>query len=159
MPRYVAFLRGVSPQNCRMADLKRCLETAGYTQVRTVLASGNVAFNTRSAAIHSIESRIEKTIEAGLGRFFATTVRSSEYLRALLAADPFDNFRLAANAKPVVTFLLRPVTSKVALPALPMAKDGVRILKREGTEVFTAYTPNEKGPVFMTLLEIGRAHV
>jgi uncharacterized protein (DUF1697 family) len=43
--RYVAFLRGVTPQNAGMADLKRCFESAGFGEVRTVLASGNVVFS------------------------------------------------------------------------------------------------------------------
>ena len=44
MRRYVAFLRGVNPMNAKMAELRRCFETAGFTDVRTVLSSGNVAF-------------------------------------------------------------------------------------------------------------------
>ena len=34
MPRYVAFLRGVSPMNARMADLRRCFEVAGFGNVK-----------------------------------------------------------------------------------------------------------------------------
>jgi hypothetical protein len=37
--------------------------------------------------------------------------------------------------------------------ALPVEKDGATILGRVGTEVFTAYLPNRRGPVFMSLLE------
>ena len=39
------------------------------------------------------------------------------------------------------------------MPALPIERDGVRIVAAEGTEVFSAYMPNPKGPVFMTLLQ------
>ncbi|MDE2325144.1 MAG: DUF1697 domain-containing protein, partial [Betaproteobacteria bacterium] len=42
MPRYVAFLRGVSPMNARMPELKACFEAAGFGAVRTLLSSGNV---------------------------------------------------------------------------------------------------------------------
>jgi uncharacterized protein (DUF1697 family) len=54
MPRYLAFLRGVSPMNAKMPELKRCFEAAGFTDVKTVLANGNVAFDARavSAAIN-----------------------------------------------------------------------------------------------------------
>jgi uncharacterized protein (DUF1697 family) len=38
--RSVAFLRGVSPQNLRMADLRACLEDAGSTEVRTLSRAG-----------------------------------------------------------------------------------------------------------------------
>ena len=40
--RYVAFLRGVSPMNARMPELKACFEAAGFSGVRTLLSSGNM---------------------------------------------------------------------------------------------------------------------
>jgi uncharacterized protein (DUF1697 family) len=55
MPRYLAFLRGVSPMNAKMSELKRCFEAAGFTDVKTVLASGNVAFNARAASEAALE--------------------------------------------------------------------------------------------------------
>jgi uncharacterized protein (DUF1697 family) len=61
MPRYVAFLRGVSPVNAKMTDLKRCFEEAGFTHVRTVLSSGNVVFDSRSSS----EAVLERRAEAG----------------------------------------------------------------------------------------------
>ena len=150
MPRYVAFLRGVSPQNASMADLRRCLEEAGYANVRTVLASGNVAFDTRASALPALEKRLEKAIEAGLGRRFGTLVRPAEQLRRLVEAEPFAAFRLDPRAKPVITFLRQP---PAPAPRLPIERDDVRILAVTGTEVLTAYVPGGKGPVFMSLLE------
>ena len=64
MPRYVAFLRGVMPTNCKMAALKRSFEAAGFTDVSTVLGSGNVVFCARSAT----ESALEKKAEAAMGK-------------------------------------------------------------------------------------------
>ncbi len=150
MPRYVALLRGVSPRNASMADLRRCLEDAGYADVRTVLATGNVVFGARAAAPATLEKRLEKVIAAGLGRHFDVMVRSVEHLQQLLDAEPFDAFALEAGAKPVVTFLRRP---PAPAPRLPIERDGVRILQLAGSEVLTAYVPNEKGPVFMSMLE------
>lgn len=76
MPRYVAFLRGVSPLNARMPELKRCFEAAGFTQVKTVLSSGNLVFDSRSAPEAALERRAEAAMQAGLGRCFFTIVRS-----------------------------------------------------------------------------------
>jgi uncharacterized protein (DUF1697 family) len=45
MAQYVAFLRGVSPMNLKMPDLKRCFESAGFTSVRTLLSSGFARWN------------------------------------------------------------------------------------------------------------------
>ena len=59
MPTYAAFLRGVSPLNATMAELKQCLETAGFGNVKTVLGSGNVIFDSRAAsAIGSFISKV-----------------------------------------------------------------------------------------------------
>ena len=150
MPRYVAFLRGVGPMNAKMAELKRCFEGAGFTDVRTVLSSGNVAFGARAKSGTALAREIEAAMAKQLGRTFYTIVRPASALRELIEADPYAAFRLPANAKRVVTFLRKPHKAKVSLP---LATDGVRILAMNGREVFTAYVPNPRGPVFMTLIE------
>ena len=50
----------------------------------------------------------------------------------------------------MITFLRRPYEKGLKLP---IEQDGAKILKVVGGEVFAAYVPSEKGPVFMTLLE------
>jgi uncharacterized protein (DUF1697 family) len=148
--RYVAFLRGVSPMNAKMPDLKRCFEAAGFADVKTVLSSGNVVFGARAAAESSIAKQAEGAMAKGLGRTFPVIVRSVDTLRALLASDPYRRFAVAPGAKRVVTFLKAPPKAK---PSLPLELHGARILAIEGNEVFTAYTPSPRGPVFMTLIE------
>jgi len=148
--RYAAFLRGVSPMNCRMSDLKRVLEAARYSDVKTVLASGNVVFATRASSDAALAARVEAAIEAGLARSFPVIVRAIDALAEMLDDDPYKAFRVAAGAKRVVTFLKD--APKAKLP-LPIEVDGARILCLRGNEVFTAYVPHPKGPVFMTLIE------
>ena len=148
MPRYVAFLRAVSPMNAQMRELKRAFEQSGFTEVRTLLSSGNVVFNSRAAPEAALERKAEAAMKKHLGHSFHTIVRPVEALRALLEADPYAKFRLPGNAKRVVTFLRQP--GKIALP--PQV-DGARILAMHGREVFTAYVPSSRGPVFMRLIE------
>jgi uncharacterized protein (DUF1697 family) len=150
MPRYVAFLRGVSPQNLSMAVLRECLESSGYADVRTVLSSGNVAFSTRAAAVDALERRVTADIARGVGRSFGVTIRSTDELTRLVAVDPFQGFVVPPTAKRVVTFLHQPI---VPPAPLPIEGDGVQICAVVEREVFTAYMPNPKGPVFMTMLE------
>jgi uncharacterized protein (DUF1697 family) len=150
MPRYVAFLRGVSPTNARMPDLKRCFESAGFQDVRTVLSSGNVAFNSRASRESTLARRAEDAMQEILGRRFDTIVKSTSFLEELLEADVHAKFRLPKDAKRVVTFLRATPGSRIVLP---IEKDGATILGLVGTEVFTAYVPNARGPVFMNLLE------
>ena len=148
--RYAAFLRGVMPVNASMADLRRAFEGAGFTEVSTVLSSGNVVFTAPAAASASLERRAEAAMTRRLGHAFLTLVRPVDRLRKLIAADPYARFDIAPDAKRIVTFL-RKIPSP--MPKLPLERDGVSIFAARDTEVFSAYRPNPKGPVFMTLLQ------
>ena len=150
MPRYAAFLRGVMPVNASMADLRRAFEAAGFTEVSTLLSSGNVVFTAAAASSTSLERRAEAAMTKRLGHAFLTIVRPLDRLRKLIAADPYSRFAIAPDAKRIVTFL-RKIPSP--MPQLPLERDGVSILTAQGNEVFSAYQPNPKGPVFMTLLQ------
>jgi uncharacterized protein (DUF1697 family) len=148
--RYAAFLRGVTPMNAKMADLKRCFERAGFAEVKTVLSSGNVVFNAPATNEAMLAKRAEAAMEKGLGRTFPVIVRSLDALREILASDPFDGFRLGPDSKRVVTFLRKAPKAK---PSLPIEVDGARILCTEDCEAYTAYVAGPRGPVFMTLIE------
>jgi uncharacterized protein (DUF1697 family) len=89
-------------------------------------------------------------MEKTLGRVFYTIVRPVKDLRELLDADPYARFRLPKDAKRVVTFLRDPATAKLRLP---LELDGARILALDGREIFSAYVPGPRGPVFMGLIE------
>ncbi|HEU0199348.1 MAG TPA: DUF1697 domain-containing protein [Burkholderiaceae bacterium] len=150
MPRYVALLRGVSPMNAKMPELKRCFESAGFAQVKTVLASGNVAFDARTKSETALARQAETAMAKHLGKAFDTIVRAQDALQALIEADPYAAFRVPANAKRVVTFLREPHKAKLSLP---LESDGVHILAVSNGEVLIAYVPNPRGPVFMSLIE------
>ena len=150
MPRYVAFLRGVMPTNCKMPALKRSFETARFADVATVLGSGNVVFSARAASESALEKRAEAAMAGSLGRTFYTIVRPVDALRALLDADPFAAFRLAPNAKRVVAFARG---AHRGVLTLPIELDGARILAVADREVLTAYVPGvARTPVFMSLI-------
>lgn len=149
MPRYAAFLRGVSPTNARMPDVKRAFEGAGFKNVATVLSSGNVVFDAASRSTASIEKKIEAALAEALGRPFPTLVRPIEALLRMLESDPYRGARVPAAAKRVVTF----VRGAKGVPKLPIERDGARIVKLEDGVAFSAYVPSPKGPVFMVLIE------
>ena len=150
MPRYAAFLRGVSPQNASMPALKACLESAGFKNVKTLLSSGNVVFDSRATSLATLERKIEALLSESLGNPFPTIIRSGEDLRSLLDCDPYKAFRLTPGTKRVVTFLRKTHTTRLKLP---IEFQDARILCIRGTEAFSAYIPGPQGPVFMGLLE------
>ncbi len=148
--RYVAFLRGVTPMNAKMAELRRCFESAGFADVKTVLSSGNVAFTARAASEAALARKAETAMASELGHSFLTIVRSVDALQKLIDADPCGPFRLGPKAKRVVTFLRDEHKTKLALP---IEVDGARVLAIEGRDIFTAYVPSARGAVFMKLIE------
>lgn len=150
MPRYAALLRGVMPTNATMAQLRQAFEAAGFSEVQTVLSSGNLVFTARAATAATLERKAEAAMARSLGRSFLTIVRSVEALQQLLADDPFRTFRVRPGAKRIVTFLRRPPVKRIALP---VELEGARIYAMTGGEVFSAYERTPKGPVFMTLIE------
>lgn len=138
------------PTNAKMPEVKKAFEAAGFSDVQTLLASGNVVFTARAASETALQHKIEAALLRHCGTAFLTFVRPVDALRKLLASDPYRAFRIDPTAKRVVTFLLKQPTPK---PKLPIEQDGARILAVKGREVFTAYTRTPKGPVFMTLLQ------
>jgi uncharacterized protein (DUF1697 family) len=68
----------------------------------------------------------------------------------MLESDPYQRFRLPADAKRIVTFLREPPPSKLTLP---VEVEGARILAIDGTNVFSAYVPSSKGADFMVLIK------
>ncbi len=150
MPRFVAFLRGVMPTNAKMPELRAAFEAAGFAHVKTVLGSGNVAFDTPLQDEAEIEQRAEEAMKQLLGRTFYTIARPAAYLQELLALDPFATHGIPPEAKRVISFMRDARDPKLPLP---LAEHHASVFLTTGHEVFTAYIPTSKGPVFMALIE------
>jgi len=68
MTRYVAFLRGVNVGgvNLKMAEVAKAFEGAGFTNVRTILATGNVLLESR-AGVDAVRKKAEKVLRDTFG--------------------------------------------------------------------------------------------
>ena len=75
MPRYAAFLRGVSPMNAKMPELKSAFEAAGFTDVKTVRSSGNVVFSSNRTSESALQRKAEAAMLKRLDHQFLTIVR------------------------------------------------------------------------------------
>jgi len=115
--------------------------------LKTVLGSGNVVFSARSTSEPALQQKRGR--HAGrLGQAFVTSLRPIEQLRKLLATDPYQRFKVDPKAKRIVTFLRGRPKGKIALP---IEMHGARHLSMEDGEIFSAYLPTPKGPVFHDL--------
>jgi uncharacterized protein (DUF1697 family) len=136
--------------NAKMPELKQAFESAGFSNVKTVLSSGNVVFDSRAKSDVALARQAEKAMEEHLDRSFLTIVRSTKALSELIDADPYGAFRLPAKSKHVVTFLRVAPTAKLSLP---IKFNDARILAIRGQEVLTSYVPSPGSPEFMRLIE------
>lgn len=89
--KYVALIRGIMPGNPNMksARLKEFFESLGFQNVKTVIASGNVVFESDSKDQSALEAKIEKELPKKLGFSKTTIVRSEEELKKFVSTDPF----------------------------------------------------------------------
>ena len=80
--------------NAKMTELKKCFESIGFTEVKTVLASGNVVFNSKTSSPEKLQNKIEAAMTENLDRSFSTIVRPVDELKKLLDGDPYTEFKL-----------------------------------------------------------------
>lgn len=106
MKTYVALLRGIMPTNPNMKGekLKEVFESLGLENVRTVIASGNVIFDTALKSVPTLETTIEKALAAQLGFNSTTIIRSKEEIETLIKKNPFKGIKDKKPNYLVVTF-------------------------------------------------------
>jgi uncharacterized protein (DUF1697 family) len=90
MALWFAFLRGINlgKRQVRMAELKTCLEAAGFDAIKTVLASGNIRVRAEGKT-EAIRARLETAIQAQFGFPVGVVLRSEDAFGAMLANHPF----------------------------------------------------------------------
>ena len=139
MANRIAFLRGINigpRQRVKMPELRELLEGHGYTDVQTLVQSGNVVFTSR-AAPSTLERKLEQQIEEGLGVDPKVVVRTRDELAAVIEANPFPD---TPNAKKNlhVTFLSGEPDAGVAAELEATDFGGDRLAFR-GREIYIAY--------------------
>lgn len=89
--RCVALLRGVNlggNKKVPMAELRRIVGELGFTDVSTLLNSGNVVFTARSNAVRGAAARIQQAVLDELGVSSKVTVLTAAELAAILDENP-----------------------------------------------------------------------
>jgi|SRR5688572_9846205 len=90
MPRYVALFRGINVGKAKriaMADLRTLLAKLGYTDVGTLLNSGNAVFTTRAAGADRVATRIRSEVARQLGVDALVIVKSAQDVAAIIEGN------------------------------------------------------------------------
>jgi uncharacterized protein (DUF1697 family) len=132
MTTWVAFLRGVNlgKRQMKMAELKACCEQMGLQNVKTVVASGNVRFETDKNA--RLKERLEAALEGQFAFSVKVILRSAEEIEAMIASKPFAKVDPKADAALHVLLSDAPMLPKPDLDSvLPAHIEVPRIDERE----------------------------
>lgn len=129
MTTWVAFLRAVNvgQRKMKMAELKTLCEALGYTDVKTVLASGNVRFT----AAYDPKAELEAAIAKHWGWVAEAVLRTYTELEAMLALDPFAAFPESPGYHRYVLLFDRPLPAGASYAGLPGDYDIARVGPRE----------------------------
>ncbi len=157
----VFLLRGINnvgSKRVAMAALKSAFEGMGYTEVRTVLASGNVLCESPRKS-GPVGRTIARRLEQALGFPVAVVTRTGRELKAIVESEPFKAVPSGTSVQRYVTFLAekKATHSPSGLPAPP---PGVRIVRIDPGEIYSVVDLSRGGrtPDLMRFLErtVGR---
>jgi uncharacterized protein (DUF1697 family) len=125
MPSYVAFLRGITPSNPSMsnANLRGVADSLGHGNVRTLLSSGNVIFESDDTDVASLEAAMESAWRAQLGFESTTIVRSADDIQRLVDLEPYGEREHNRKTYLLVTFAKRPLSVDFDYPYQPEDKE------------------------------------
>jgi uncharacterized protein (DUF1697 family) len=138
---FVAFLRGINVGGnnlIKMADLKRAFESLGFENVKTLGASGNVAFGApaRQPNPASLGRKIEEGLRKAFAKEISVILRTVEHLKELDRTKPFAGVKITTDIRLYVTFLSEKPRNSLRVPYVSPGKD-FRILAVSDTEIFS----------------------
>ena len=154
--RQVALLRGVNlgKRQVIMSDLRALCEGAGFANVHTLLASGNVVFDAKEKGAN-LEAKLEKLILDEMELKTDVFVRTGAELDAIIAANPFKAF---AKSQPtfLVAIFMRELASVAEMKAMEdTARLGEEI--KQGKNCLYIKFPKGQGPSKLKTPKLGTA--
>src|SRR5262245_36480192 len=130
MPVYIALLRAVNvggTGKLPMSELKAICLDAGFAQVETYIASGNVIIRAR-ASPNQVKSALEQPLVRYAGKPIGVVVRSVEQLAAVLEANPF---KAGLKSRTVAIFLDAPPPADALRHVTGHGREELRLGERE----------------------------
>jgi len=118
MQTYVALLYSIVLGEGRrvvMADLKAMAAGLGLKNPRTLVATGNLVFETEEMPVAVLEGQLEAAFEKTFGRHVDIIVRDAASWRRLALANPFPDESIASPDQVAVRVMRYPVPDQAAL--------------------------------------------
>jgi uncharacterized protein (DUF1697 family) len=144
--RHIAFLRGINVGGnklIKMDALANAFTSAGFRNVKTYIASGNVIFDSRATKLDGLEKKAERKLRETFGHEIAVVIFSVAQLQDLIERDPFKAFHSDSDVMLVVTFLKKKVL-RVKLP-LESKTENLEVFAIQDRAVFTVARRKQTG--------------
>ncbi len=134
--RYIAFLAGINvgKRRVKMDQLRSHFELAGWQNVESLIASGNVVFDAERTPSRKLEQEIEAVLENGLGYRVSTFIRTPNDIAKVLARNPFRDRKDVDPQHTInVSFLGKsfPIRTNHQLETLTTPRDELKVFGRE----------------------------
>lgn len=142
MTRFVALLRGINVggnKKVSMEKLREMLTELGFTNVKTLLNSGNVVFDSLEIKEEVLIQKIEELFIKTFGFSSKIMIRTLAEIEALIKLDPFKKISVTPDVRLYITFFTNPLTSSLKLPYESEKKD-FQILDKTKREVISVLT-------------------
>ncbi|MGX9575515.1 DUF1697 domain-containing protein [Mesorhizobium sp. f-mel] len=149
MQTYVALLYSIVLGEGRrlvMSDLRAMTEGLGLYNPRTLVATGNLVFETKETEIAALERRLETAFEKTFGRHVDIIVRRADDWLKLAAGNPFPAESAAAADQVAVRVMRTPVPAE-ALAALEAYVGNDERMQAVGGDIwifFSRETPSSR---------------
>jgi uncharacterized protein (DUF1697 family) len=149
-------LRGVNlgGRKLVMSRLRAVCAGAGFTQVETLIASGNVVLSSKLNDA-KLEARLEQLIFEELGLKSEVFVRTAPALAAIVAANPFKALAAASPSRLLVYFMREPATAGELKRIADAALFGEQA--RQGKDCLYIAFPEGQGVSKLKLPKLGTA--
>lgn len=144
--KYVAFLRGINVGGNRkvpMESLRKSFESFGFTDVKTLLNSGNVMFAADEMDVSGLRKKIEEQLGKKFGWEIGTNVRLQKDTQKMVEENPFRGIEVTPQTRLYVTFLSDKPTSTLKIPYESSDKN-FKILQVSDNAIFSVLQLSEK---------------
>jgi uncharacterized protein (DUF1697 family) len=146
MTAYIALLRGVNVGGhgtVAMTDLRDCVTRLGFTDVRTLLQSGNLVFASEKRPTVALEQLLEKEVTAQLDLQADFMIRTAAEWGKIIARNPFP---AEAKSDPghLVVVALKEAAKQKDVESLRAAFVGPETIRADGRQLYILY-PDGQG--------------
>lgn len=141
MATYIALLRGINVGGRKpvaMSDLRGLLEELDYSDVRTLLQTGNLVFAGGARSGGALERLLETEAAKRLDLETTFLVRTAKEWREVIEKNPFREEAKSDPSHLVVAFL-RDAPQAGAVRSLQAAISGPEIVRAQGKQLYIVY--------------------